>query len=886
MNSLANSSVVNKSGQDGLSEFKRRVLECPALSNEAWCKWIKDPAVTDDAARQYLADKYPDALAYALEIPATEAQPGVSPSMDLSPADILRVLLPSTGIYCCTRIEDISGKARARNLPFDTVEEVAARAFALDAQGIDAYMAMSSFTDRERVRAKDGKRYFPRTADNAAAMHSFWLDIDAGEGKPYADQNAARQALNAFVQTTRLPVPWVIGSGGGLHVYWPVDSDMTPSDWKPHAEGLKALCNQHNLLADHSRTTDAASILRVPGTHNHKRPADPRPVKLLQRGGVTPVGELLTILPAETQAAAKVTRAHVMAADDPMFAAMPQHVRDLPAPPPDPNRPSATLIARGCKQIQYAGLGPEPVWHRMITVLHTCKGGAKAIHALSALDTRRYDKDDTDRKIEHVAATAGPTGMPATCRTFNDLNPGVCTSCPHWQRITSPIELGRAAPEQPSIVGRPNAANDANAPSTNERGDWPVPTPLPNALPPVQPFSYDLLPDVLRPWVADVAERMQCPPDFVAVGTAVALSSLAARCYAVCPKAKDNWQVVPNMWGMAVGRPGAAKSPALNSAMFHLYHLQAQERQRYQDAHAKWSVDAAVAQLQNKDRKKQAADVANKNPDEARRLLESVGTADEPVERRFFVNDTTVEKMGELLRDNPGGFCVFRDELYGLLTSLDKQGQEGSRTFYLQGYDGDKPYTVDRILRGTVHVPRLCLSMLGGIQPGRVHEYVRAAVSGGSGDDGLTQRFGLAVWPDTSRDFVDIDQSPDSPAYQAVQAVFVRLSQVLPMPDGKLNILRFDPAAQLVFRSWREKHMRELHRKELHPALESHLMKYNKLVPSLALIFALVDTPGMKAIGERELRRAIAWADYLRTHAERLYSAAGTKQLIFFVHRL
>jgi hypothetical protein len=51
---------------------------------------------------------------------------------------------------------------------------------------------------------------------------------------------------------------------------------------------------------------------------------------------------------------------------------------------------------------------------------------------------------------------------------------------------------------------------------------WPEPTPLPDALPPVQPFDPDLLPDALRGWVTDIAHRMQCPPDFPAVGAVVA----------------------------------------------------------------------------------------------------------------------------------------------------------------------------------------------------------------------------------------------------------------------------------------------------------------------------------------------------------------------------
>ena len=242
--------------------------------------------------------------------------------------------------------------------------------------------------------------------------------------------------------------------------------------------------------------------------------------------------------------------------------------------------------------------------------------------------------------------------------------------------------------------------------------------------------------------------------------------------------------------------------------------------------------------------------------------------------RRFNVNDATVEKLCELLAENPWGFLCYRDELYGLLTSLDRQGQEGSRAFYLQAYDGNQGYTQDRIGRGTTNVWRVCFSMLGSIQPGRVQEYVRGAVEGGSGDDGLLQRFGLIVWPDVAGEFVNVDQWPNGEAKAAAQAVFERLAKLEPMSDTEPKVWHFDSDAQVLFDGWRQQLEQELRSGELHPALESHLAKYRKLVPALALIFTLVDTPDAKAIGQREMMRAAAWAEYLRTHAERLYSAA------------
>ena len=405
--------------------------------------------------------------------------------------------------------------------------------------------------------------------------------------------------------------------------------------------------------------------------------------------------------------------------------------------------------------------------------------------------------------------------------------------------------------------------------------DWPEPTPLPNGLPPVDRFDAELLPIALRGWVMDIAHRMQCPADFPAVAALVALSSLIGARAVIQPKARDDWQVVPNLWGAVVGRPGVKKSPALSEALKPLHRLQANEFELWQAAHDAWALDCKVEELANADRERKAKGLAGKDPAAARALLEPVDTPAEPTARRFVVNDATVEKLGELMQQNPWGTLSYRDELYGLLTGLDKQGQEGSRAFYLQSYDGNQGYTFDRIGRGTVHIPRVCLAMIGGIQPGRIQEYVRGAVAGGSADDGLLQRFGLTVWPDTTGEFIHVDQWPDTPAKQTAWAVFDRLAELQPASDTEPNVWRFDDAAQALFVEWLVPFETEIRGDDLHPAMVSHLSKYRKLIPALALVFALINTPDSGGvIYEGELLRALAWGDYLRTHANRLYAAA------------
>jgi hypothetical protein len=424
-----------------------------------------------------------------------------------------------------------------------------------------------------------------------------------------------------------------------------------------------------------------------------------------------------------------------------------------------------------------------------------------------------------------------------------------------------------------------------DASTTSWAGNWPEPTPLPNALPPVAPFSAELLPEALRPWVMDIAHRMQCPADFPAVGALVALSSLVGARVVMRPKEFDNWEVVPNLWGVVIGNPGIMKSPALKEALKPLYSLQRLADESQAIAHASWDIECKIAEFSYEGRKQEAKTLAKSkskvdNSDRLRELLTPVEAPTEPTARRFLVNDATVEKLAVLLAQNPFGTLAYRDEIYGLLTSLDKQGQEGSRAFYLTGYDGNQSYTVDRVTRDQVRVPIVCLAMLGGIQPGRIQEYVRGAVSGGSGDDGLLQRFGMAVWPDIGS-FKYVDQHVDSIALERAEAVFDRCVWSLPAGDQVPMRLRFSTDAQVLFRQWYTNLEQELRSNALHPAMAGHLSKYRKLIPALALLFALIDDVHERdddhedpEIGVADLQRAFAWDAYLRTHANRLYAAA------------
>jgi len=408
---------------------------------------------------------------------------------------------------------------------------------------------------------------------------------------------------------------------------------------------------------------------------------------------------------------------------------------------------------------------------------------------------------------------------------------------------------------------------------------WPDPLPFPNSLPPVKPFDFALLPETLRPWIADTAERVQCPADFPAVAAIISLSAVVGRKVGIRPKRRDDWLEVPNLWGGIVGRSGVMKTPAMRESMRPLRQLDALAAKAFEDEAQQWNRDRELSKLKREaERSILLKTLKNGKAVSSDALIAEV-LDEEPQPRRYMVNDTTVEALGEILRNNPNGTLAYRDELIGLLKSLDREGQEGARGFFLSAWSGIDGYTFDRIGRGlNMRIDACCLSLLGSIQPSVIGGYLREAVRDG-GADGLLARFSLLVWPDIGGEWRDVDRFPDSEARNAAYKVFEDLDALDPakigatVEEGAIPYLRFDDAAQDLFTEWRSDFEPRLLSGNEHAALEAHLSKYRKLVPALALLNHLAENTGAKAVGEIDLLKALAWADYLETHAKRAYAS-------------
>ncbi len=399
----------------------------------------------------------------------------------------------------------------------------------------------------------------------------------------------------------------------------------------------------------------------------------------------------------------------------------------------------------------------------------------------------------------------------------------------------------------------------------------PEPEPLASELPAVQTFSDQLLPPSLRPWVDDIAELMQLPLDAPAAIAVVCLAGSLNRRACIQPKARDtSWIVVPNLWGGVVLPPGFLKSPVLRAMTEPLNRIEAEWRKNFEVEMARYERQLVQAEIEEsiwRDKYKRAIKSGAVEPERPADELQK------PVQQRLVVCDTTYESLQEKMRDNPAGVLVVRDELTGWLSGLEREGRQGERQFFLTAWSGDSPYTVDRIGRGSVHVPHCCLSFVGGIQPARLRSYLVDALEDGPANDGLIQRFQILVWPDTSRDWALVDRPPDREAEATAAKVFETLTE---LDADNPRLLQFTPDAQELFAEWLTELEHRLRGNDLHAAVGAHLSKYRSLMPSLALLFELADWAaghgGGESVSLPHAQQAAAWCDYLESHARRVYS--------------
>ena len=359
--------------------------------------------------------------------------------MDDMETDVfLKNVLADDGLYALLAIRSNDDRRVQKFYP--TIGHLIDGAVAFDAKGYDSYFGLATYD-------KDGSR----KADNVKELKSFFLDLDCGPSKDYANQGDAIVALRRFCKELKLPKPLTVNSGRGVHVYWGLTESVGKENWLQVSRVLKAKCIQHNLLADVAVTADICRVLRIPKTHNHK--TDP-PTEVTFFGFDVPpsvdfdeFSELLGNEPIE------IPKKYVR--NDSDFVSDKESVfLDIV---------NKTKAGKGCGQLKNIIKNQqeisEPLWRAGLSIAKYCIDGKEATHIVSRHHSD-YTPEDTNRKVEAIKG-------PYLCNTFDEYSPEICTNCIHWGKIKSPIVLGqrvKEATEEDNIVEAP-AINLPNSPT-------------------------------------------------------------------------------------------------------------------------------------------------------------------------------------------------------------------------------------------------------------------------------------------------------------------------------------------------------------------------------------------------------------------------------------
>lgn len=431
---------------------------------------------------------------------------------------------------------------------------------------------------------------------------------------------------------------------------------------------------------------------------------------------------------------------------------------------------------------------------------------------------------------------------------------------------------------------------------------WPKPSEVSKTLPQVKTFTKDMMPALLWDYASNSAERLSVPIEYVLIPLIVSLGSVIGTKLTIYPKKQDNWEISPNFFGAIIGNPSSKKSPSLTEALKPITHLTDLAEENYNSDKLEYVAQKELNKHIVKATEKQLGDLAKKlanqadddndsNQEMLKAKAQELALAkinDEliPQKKRYITDDSNIESLGELESKHKNGMLVRRDELTGLLASLDNESNLQARSFYLEGFNGLNSFQVDRIVRGSVFIETHCLSIIGSMQPDRLEYYLSKATKG-LGNDGMIQRFQLIVYPDPLPNSKEKDLPPDKESRDAMYSLFetidnLQLSDFMQYGASPIDkyhkrpYYRFSDEAYPVFMSWYDDLKVRANEAE-HSIISEHLVKYAKTIPSLALIFHLVDCieygGDLGSVSLTALQAALTWCEVLESHMMRVYSA-------------
>jgi hypothetical protein len=397
------------------------------------------------------------------------------------------------------------------------------------------------------------------------------------------------------------------------------------------------------------------------------------------------------------------------------------------------------------------------------------------------------------------------------------------------------------------------APDSIAAPPSNE---WP-PLRLDEALPDVEPFPLDVLPEAAARLAIEGAASIGCPPDFLAVPMLAMAGGTIGR--SVSLLLKPGYFASASTYEGIIGPPSDGKSPALKIVATGVRRISSALAMEHAQAYERWKQDNS------------GATKGTKPPPP-------------PRPRRIDIDDATMEVLAPLLSDNPRGLIMIRDELSAFILGMNqyKAGKGNDKPNMLKIWNGDA-ITKDRVGHESnipIHCPHPALTIVGGMTPDMLGEMVDPKGRA----DGFIDRF-LLAYPDSMPvpDWSDrgIPEDVLDGWSSLIARIWTRPLDVSANGNSVPHVMRFSPEGESRWIECCNAHSREMNAPDFPPHLCGAWGKLREYPGRLTLILALMrhaaDAKANPAIVPTAGPRAVddAWrlAVYFKSHARRVHHA-------------
>lgn len=357
----------------------------------------------------------------------------------------LKHVLPEQGLYCLATPTDNGYVHKV----VDSIEKLSTIAKQTDNSEKDTFFAVGTLKelrvwnpDKKDWQGNQGK-FEIRVHRNISNFKTLILDLDCNGTKKYEypDQQSGLEALKSFVSASGMPIPTVVNSGRGLHVYWTLEDSISADAWYDLSVKASIVYTHFGLKVDPSRVKDRSSVLRVAGTHHYKDRDNVKTVSVIRYGQHTPVSDIESILDKSiafynlsvpVRYESKTKNNELLE----MFAGIQSNL--VPAEPID-----IDLVFSKCQQMARIREIGGPVGYNM-----RCSAASIIKFSIDKDYSILWANDEQKEVVKHqteMMLEGSITDNPHTCERFEESNPGGCRGCS--ANVKSPVVLGRVYKE-------------------------------------------------------------------------------------------------------------------------------------------------------------------------------------------------------------------------------------------------------------------------------------------------------------------------------------------------------------------------------------------------------------------------------------------------------